>query len=111
MKWKLVRANHSSYISKPLEKAIIKLSEGPNLKKFTTKANRRKALKHVRNRKTFAADRIKKKGNGFSIILIHLLLMTINYSGKRLNHSFQIREITDDKLNSLKKMRYCKTMI
>ena len=39
------------------------------------------------------------------------MLLTINYSGKQLNHSFQIREITVHKLSSLKKMRYCKTMI
>ena len=81
------------------------------LEKVYHKTNRKKALKHIRNRKTFAADCIKKKGNGFSIILIRLLLLTINYSGKRLNHSFQTREITGHKLNPLKKMRYCKTMI
>ena len=62
-------------------------------------------------RKIFAANCIKKKGNGFLIVLIRLLLLTINYAVKRLNHSFQTREITDHKLNSLKKMRYCKTMI
>ena len=32
--------------------------------------------------------------------------LTINYSGKRLNHSFPTREITDHKLSSLKKMRH-----
>ena len=87
------------------------LSEGPTLRKTTTKTNRKKTLKRIRNRKTFAADCIKKKGNGFSIILIRLLLLTINYSGKHLNHSFQTREITGHKLNPLKKMWYCKTMI
>ena len=30
------------------------------MKRFTTKTNWKKALKHIRNRKTFAADRIKK---------------------------------------------------
>ena len=104
MKRKLLRANHSSYISKPLQKAIRR----SHLKKFNTKTNR-KALKHIRNRKMFAADCIKKKGNGFSIILIlFFFLLTINYSGKRLNHFFQTREITDRQLNSLKKRRYCK---
>ena len=39
------------------------------LKKFFTKVCRKKALKHERNRKTFAADSIRKKGIGFSIIL------------------------------------------
>ena len=63
------------------------------LKRFTTKTNRKKALKHIRNRNTFAADCIKKKKSGFPIILIRLLLMTINYSGKPLNHFFQTREI------------------
>ena len=72
MKRKLLRANHSSYISKPLQKAIRR----SHLKKFNTKTNR-KALKHIRNRKMFAADCIKKKGNGFSIILI-LFFLTDN---------------------------------
>ena len=108
LKRKLLRVNHSSYISKPLWKSIW---EAPNLKRFITKTNRKKALKHIRNRKTFAADCIKKKANDFSIILIHLLLLTINYSRKQLNHSFQTSKITDHKLNSLKKMRSCKTMI
>ena len=56
------------------------------------------ALKHIRNRKAFAADCIKKKGNGFSIILICLSLLTINYSGKRLNHSFQIKLVEKDEV-------------
>ena len=68
------------------------------MKKFTTKTNRKKALKHIRNRKAFAADCIKKKGNGFSIILICLSLLTINYSGKRLNHSFQIKLVEKDEV-------------
>ena len=49
------------------------------------------------NRKTFAADCIKKKGNGFSIILIRLLLLIVEYFGKRLNHSSETKEITDHK--------------
>ena len=61
MKRKLLRANHSSYISKPLQKAIRR----SHLEKFNIKTNRKKALKHIRNRKTFAADCIKKKGNDF----------------------------------------------
>ena len=108
MKRKLLRANHSFYISKQVRKAIMRRF---HLEEVYYKNKLEKALKHIRNRNTFAADCIKKKGNGFSIILIRLSLMTINYSGKRLNHSFQTREITDDKLNLLKKMRYCKTMI
>ena len=74
------------------------------MKTFTTKTNWKKALKHIRTRKTFAAGFIKKKGNSFSIILICLLLLTMNYSGKRLKHSFQTRGITNYKLNLLKKM-------
>ena len=66
MKRKLLRANISPYISKPLQKAIRRT----HLKKFNAKTNRENALKHIRNKKTFAADCIKKKGNGFSIILI-----------------------------------------
>ena len=100
MKRKLLRANHSYYISKPLRKAIMKRS---HFEKVTTRTNWKKALKHIRNRKTFAGDCIKKKGNGFSIVLIRLLLLAINYSGKRLNHSFQTREIMDHKSNSLKR--------
>ena len=107
-KRKLLRANHSSDISKQLRKAIMRRS---HLEKVYYKNKLEKALKHIRNRKTFAVECIKRKGNGFSITLIRLLLLTINYSGKRLNHSFQTREVKDDKLNSLKKMRYCKTMI
>ena len=36
-------------------------------------------------------------------MLICLLLLTINFSGKRLNPSFPTREVTDHKLNSIKK--------
>ena len=35
------------------------------MKKFTTKTNRKKALKHIRNRKAFAADCIKKERTRF----------------------------------------------
>ena len=52
-----------------------------------------KSFKAYKNRSTFTADYIKKKGNCFSIVLIPLLLLTINYSGKGLNHFFHIREI------------------
>ena len=62
------------------------------MKKFTTKTNLKNSLKHIRNRKTFAADCIKKKRNGFSIILICLLLLTINFSGKRLKPFFSNKE-------------------
>ena len=107
MKRKFPTANHSSYISKPLRKAIMRRS---HLEKVYYKNKSEKSFKAY-IRKTFAAGCIKKKGNGFLIILIRLLLLTINYSGKRLNHSFQIREITDHKLYSLEKMRYYKTII
>ena len=43
---------------------------------------RKKALKHTRNKKPFAAECIRKKRNNFLIILIRLLLLTVNYSGK-----------------------------
>ena len=142
LKSKLVRANHSSYISGLLRKAIIrrsylefiakqigkKRSNRPEVSlgkgvlkicsKFTGERPCRsvilikllrhgcspvnllhifrtlfpkntsgwlllkKALKHITKRKTFAADCIKKNGNDFSTILIRLLLLTINYSGK-----------------------------
>ena len=63
----------------------------------------KKALKHIRNRKTFAADCIKKKGNGFSIILIRLLLLTINYSTKpffsnKVNYGSQIKLVEKDEV-------------
>ena len=90
MKRKLLRASHSSYISKPLRKAIMRRS---HFEKVYCKNKSEKSFKAYKNRKTFSADCIKKKGNGFSIILILLLLLTINYSGKRLNHSFQTREL------------------
>ena len=89
MKRKLLRANHSSYISKPLRKAIMRRS---HLEKVYNKNKSEKSFKaYKKHIKTFAADCIKMKGNGFSIILIRLLLLTINYSGKRLNHFFQTR--------------------
>ena len=90
MKRKLLRHNHSSYISKPLRKAIMIRSY---LEKVYYKNNRKKALKHIRKRKTFVSDRIKKKGNGVSTKKKGnaLLLLTMNFSGKRLNHSFQTR--------------------
>ena len=56
------------------------LLEGPTLKKFIAKTNWKKALKHIINRRAFAADYRKKKGNIFSILLICLLLLAINYS-------------------------------
>ena len=108
MKRKLLRANHSCYISKPLRKAITRRS---HLENVYYKNKSEESFKAYKKQKNFAADSIKKKENGFSIILIRLLFLTINYSGKRLNHSFQTRKITDHKLNSLKKMRYCKKMI
>ena len=63
------------------------------MKKFITKTNWEKALKQKRNRKTFATNCLKKKGTHPN----QFLLLKINYSGK-LNHSFEIGEITDDVL-------------
>ena len=108
VKQKLLTANHSYYTSKPLRKEIMRRFY---LEKVYHKNKSVKIFKAYKKQKNFAADCIKKKGNGFSIILIRLLLLTINYSGKHLNHSFQTREITGHKLNPLKKMWYCKTMI
>ena len=88
MKRKLLRANHSSYISKPLRKAIMRRS---HLEKVYYKSKSEKSFKAYKKQKNFCSRLYKKKGNGFSIILIRLLLLTINYSGKRLNHSFQTR--------------------
>ena len=44
---------------------VVAASEGPALKKFIAKANRKKALKYIKNIRTFAADCVKKKGNDF----------------------------------------------
>ena len=70
------------------------LWEAPTLEEFIAKTNRIKALKYTRNthihthththtHTQFTADCVKKKGNGFLIILIHLLLLTIIQSFKR----------------------------
>ena len=82
LKRKLLRANHSFYISKPLRKAIMR---GSTLKSLLQK-QLEKSFKANKKQKNFCC--IKKKGNGFSIILTRLLLLTINYTGKRLNHLF-----------------------
>ena len=51
-----------SYIPKPLEKAtMIRLYP----EKVYCKINKRKALNHIANRKTFAADTIKKERKRF----------------------------------------------
>ena len=62
LKRKLLRANHSSYIYKSSRDAIMRRSY---LEKVYYKKNRKKALKHIRNRKPFAAEYVKKKGSGF----------------------------------------------
>ena len=63
MKRKLLRANHSSYISKSLQKAIMRRSHLE--KSLLQKTNLKKSFKaYKENRKTLA-DCIKKKGNGF----------------------------------------------
>ena len=69
-------------------------------KSLLQKTNWKKPSKKKKNRKkkTFAVEFIKKKGDNFSIILIWLFLQTINYSGKRINYSFETREIKDHKL-------------
>ena len=106
LKRKLLTANHSPYISKPLRKAIMRRSYLENVH-YKNKSG--KSFKAHKKQKNFCS-RLYKKGKGFSLILIHLLLLTINYSGKQ-NHPFQRREIKNHKLNSLKKMTYYKTMI
>ena len=58
MKRKLLRANYSSYISKPLRKAIMRRS---HLEKVYYKDK----SEHIRNRKAFAAHCIKKERTWF----------------------------------------------
>ena len=62
MKRKLLRANHSSYISKPLRKVIMRRS---HLEKVYYKNKSEESFKAYKKQKNFAADCIKKKGNGF----------------------------------------------
>ena len=75
--------------------------KSPTLKNFIANTNRKKTLNHTRNRKHF--DSIRKKRNGFSINLIPLLLLTINCSGKRLNHSFHDDDLIAKELNEFLK--------
>ena len=90
LKPKLLGANISAYISKPL-----KLFE-----KFIAKANLKKALKRIGNRETFVEDCTGNTGNVPSIILNRLLLRITSYSRKVLNHFFHTRQIMDHKLGS-----------
>ena len=70
------------------------------MKHFTTKSNWKKALEHIRNRKTFAADCIKKKGNSFSITLIRKLFWkTIKpFFSNKGNYGSQIKLVEKDEV-------------
>ena len=73
---------------------------------------KRKSEKHLEayeRQKLFVADFTKKKENVLSIILTHLYLPS--YSGTLLNYYFQVMGITEHILSSLKKTKYCKTVI
>ena len=106
LKCNLLRANHSSYISKPLRKAIMKRYY---LEKVNRKNKLKKALKHIKSRKTFAALYQKERTRFFNNL--NPPFFTGNkLCWKTINYSFQTRKITDHKLNSLKKTNYYKTM-
>ena len=106
LKCNLLRANHSSYISKPLRKAIMKRYY---LEKVNRKNKSKKALKHIKSRKTFAALYQKERTRFFNNL--NPPFFTGNkLCSKTINYSFQTRKITDHKLNSLKKTNYYKTM-
>ena len=67
VKKKVVRANHAKYISKPLRKAIMKISY---LKKFILKNGQLSHWKNIRNKKNIAVDCIKKTEKTSLIALI-----------------------------------------
>ena len=74
-----------------------------HLEKVYYKNKSEKRFKTYKKQENFCGRLYKKKGNGYSIILIILLLLAINYSRKRFNHSFQTREITDHELKLFEK--------
>ena len=107
LKCNLLRANHSSYISKPLRKAIMKRY---CLEKVYRKNKSKKALKHIKSRKAFAAM-YKKERTRFFNNLNPSFVTGNKLCWKTIKLSFQTREITDHKLNSLKRIKCYKTMI
>ena len=62
MKWKLLRANHSSYISKPLRKAIMRRS---HLEKVYYKNKSEKSFKAYKKQKNFCSRLYKKERKWF----------------------------------------------
>ena len=79
-KTKILRANHLSYVSKALRKAIMKRSY---IKKLYFKTRTESSLKTYKRQKTTGADFIKKKEKNSSITLIHLLLKITKFFGKQ----------------------------
>ena len=79
-KTKILQANHSSYVSKGLRKAITKRS---SLEKLYFKNRTQTSLKTYKRQKTTVADFIKKKEKNSSITLIHLLLKIAKFFGKQ----------------------------
>ena len=78
-KKKILRANHSSYVSKALRKAIMKRSY---LEKLYFKNRTENSLKtYKRQKKTTVADLLKKNEKNSSIALNHLLLKITKYFG------------------------------
>ena len=77
---KILRANHSSYVSKTLREAIMKISF---LEKLYLKSRTENSLKTYKRQKTTVADFIKKKEKNSSITLIHLLLKITKFFRKQ----------------------------
>ena len=67
VKKKIVRANHTKYISKPLRKAIMKRHIS---KKFILKNRQLSHWKNIRKKKAIAVDCIKKRVKTFLLALI-----------------------------------------
>ena len=63
------------------------------------KTNSGKSFGAYKKQKIFYRRLFKKIEKRILIHLTRLSLLTINYSGKRLNYSFQKKEIADQKLN------------
>ena len=83
MKSKKQRANHKSYTTKALRKAIMKRSE------LATKYHKTKALKIItmtRNKEIFAQSFIRKRGKKFITICTLKKLQIIRNFGKHSNH-------------------------
>ena len=62
LKWKLLRPNHSSYISKPLRKSIMR---GSNLEKVYYKNKSEKSFKAGMKQKNFCSRLYKKERKRF----------------------------------------------